>query len=172
MEALLFHPKVVHIPIALGVLMPLVAGGLLLAWWRTWLPARAWVLAVALQAVLVGSGLLALKTGEAQEERVERVVAERLIEEHAEAAEVFVWASGGVLGLMLLALLLSARRAGTATAAVATLGTLVVFGLGYRTGQLGGGLVYRHGAAQAYVGAGATPGAPGAISNRNAGDLD
>ena len=30
MDALFFHPKLVHVPMALGVLMPLVAGGLLL----------------------------------------------------------------------------------------------------------------------------------------------
>jgi len=58
---LLFHAVVVHIPIALGVLMPLVAGGLLLAWWRKWLPPRSWALAIVLQAVLVGSGVVALQ---------------------------------------------------------------------------------------------------------------
>ena len=34
MEALFFHPKLVHVPIALAVLMPLLSGSLLLAWWR------------------------------------------------------------------------------------------------------------------------------------------
>lgn len=160
MDSFLFHPKLVHLPIGLAVLMPLVAGGLLLAWWRRWLPARAWVIALALQAVLVGSGILALRSGEAEEERVERVVAERFIEEHEEAAEAFVWASGGVLAVMLLGLALSSRRAGPVAATVATLGTVVVLGLGYRTGQAGGDLVYRHGAGQAYVSGGATPGAP------------
>jgi uncharacterized membrane protein len=151
MDALLFHPKLVHVPMALGVLMPLIATGLLVSWWRKWLPARSWVLAIALQAALVGSGVVALQTGEAEEERVERVVSENFIEEHEEAAEAFVWVSGGVLGVMLLALVLSRRRAGLSVAAAATLGTLIVFGLGYRTGQAGGALVYEHGAAQAYV---------------------
>ena len=153
MDALLFHPKVVHIPIALGVLMPLIAGGLLLAWWRNWLPGRAWFLAIGLQAILLGSGVLALRSGEAEEDRVERVVAERFIEAHEEAAEVFVWASGGVLAVMLLAGALGSRRGGLPTAAAATLGTLLVLGLGYRTGQAGGSLVYQHRAAQAYTGA-------------------
>lgn len=152
MDALLFHPKVVHIPMALGVLMPLVAGGLLLAWWRNWLPRRAWLVAIGLQTILLGSGVVALRTGEADEERVERVVAERFIEAHEEAAEVFVWASGGVLAVMLVAGALGSRRAGLPTAAAATLGTLLVLGLGYRTGQAGGSLVYQHGAAQAYAG--------------------
>jgi uncharacterized membrane protein len=150
MDSFLFHPKLVHIPIALAVLMPLATGGLLLAWWRKWLPARAWVLAVALQVVLVGSGILALRSGEADAERVERVVAERFIEDHEEAAEVFVWASGGVLVVMLLGLALLSRRTGLAVATAATLGTIIVLSLGYRAGQAGGDLVYRHGAAHAY----------------------
>lgn len=151
MDALFFHPKLVHVPMALGILMPLIAGGVLFAWWRNWLPARGWFLAVILQAILVGSGVLALRSGEAEEDRVERVVAERYIEEHEEAAEVFVGASGAVLALMLLAAALGARRSGVATGAVATLGTLLVLGLGYRTGQAGGRLVYEQGAAQAYT---------------------
>lgn len=151
MDALFFHPKLVHLPMALGVLMPLVAGGLLLAWWRNWLPSRAWLLAVGLQVILLGSGVLALRTGEAEERRVERVVAERLIERHEEAAEAFVWASGVVLAIMLLGSAFKSQKAGLPLAAAATAGTLVVFGLGYRTGHAGGSLVYEHGAAQAYV---------------------
>jgi len=151
MDALFFHPKVVHVPMALGVLMPLIAGGLLLAWWRKWLPRRGWLVAIALQAVLVASGVLALRSGEAEEDRVESVVAKRFIKAHEEAAEVFVGASGGVLAVMLLAGALGSRRSGLPTAAAATLGTLLVLGLGYRTGKAGGSLVYQHGAAQAYT---------------------
>ena len=151
MDALLFHPKLVHLPMALAVLMPLVAGGLALAWWRRWLPWRGWIVAVALQAVLLGSSIVALRTGQAQEDRVEKVVAEQFIEQHEEAAEVFVWASGGVLALMGIAAGLGRRRAGLPLALAATLGTLVVTGLGYRVGEAGGKLVYEHGAAQAYV---------------------
>ena len=152
MDALFFHPKLVHLPMALGVLMPLLSAGLLLAWWRDWLPRRAWILAIGLQAILVGSGVLALRSGEAEEGLVERVVAEQLIEHHEAAAEAFVWASGGVLTLMVLASALRSRRKGLPTAAAVTLGTFLVLGLGYRTGKAGGELVYQHGAAQAYTG--------------------
>jgi uncharacterized membrane protein len=172
MDSFLFHPKLVHIPIALAVLMPLVTGGLLLAWWRKWLPARTWAIAVALQVVLVGSGILALRSGEAEEERVERAVAERFIEKHEEAAETFVWASGGVLAVMLLGFALSSRRTGPVAATAATLGTLVVLGLGYRTGQAGGDLVYRHGAAQAYSSSAASSSTPGARAESPARDDD
>jgi uncharacterized membrane protein len=159
MDALLFHPKVVHVPVALGVLMPLIAGGLVLAWWRDWLPWRAWFVAIGLQTVLVVSGVVALRTGEAEEERVERVVPKRLIKAHEEAAEVFVGASGAVLVVMLAGAALGKRRSGLPIAAAATLGTVLVLGLGYRTGQAGGSLVYEHGAASAASGHGVAPGA-------------
>lgn len=155
-DSLLFHPKVVHLPMALAVLMPLVAGGLLLAWWRAWLPRRAWLVAIGLQAALLGSGALSLQSGEREEERVERVVAERLIEAHEDAAQSFVVASGGVLAAMVLAAALGPRRASLPLAAAATLGTLLVLVLGYRTGDAGGRLVYEHGAARAYTESGPT----------------
>lgn len=157
MDALLFHPKLVHVPIALGVLMPFIAATLLVAWWRGWLPGRVWLLAVGLQGVLVGSGVLAMRTGGAEEDRVKRVVAERFIEEHEEAAETFVWAGGAVFGFMLLAGVIRRDRAALSLAAVATMGTILVLGLGYRTGEAGGRLVYENGAAQVYVVPAANP---------------
>jgi len=151
MDALLFHPKLVHVPIALAVLMPLVAGSLALAWWKTWLPRRVWWVAVALQAILVVSGLAALKSGEADEGRVERLVAESLIEAHEARAHAFVIAGATVLVAMAAAALLESNRAAMRAAALSTLGTLLVLQLGYQTGQAGGELVYTHGAAQAYT---------------------
>ncbi len=149
------HPAIVHIPMALSILMPLIAGGITVAWWRGWLSPKAWVIAVALQGVLVASGAMSMQTGEQDEDRVERIVPERFIEEHEEAAEAFIWAGGGVFALMLVGLLASGRREGIPLAGAATLATLVVLGLGYRTGQAGGALVYEHGAANAFANGGA-----------------
>ena len=151
MDQLLFHPKLVHLPMALAVLMPLVTGGVLFAWWRGWLDRRVWVLVLLLQALLVGSGALAMNTGETEEERVEQVVAEEYIEAHEEAAEVFIWASAALLLLMAMPLVLPEGRARQAASLGALLGTLIVFGLSYNVGEGGGKLVYEHGAAQVYV---------------------
>lgn len=151
MDQLFFHPKVVHLPMALAVLMPLVSGGLLAAWWCGMLPRRTWMIAIALQLALVGSGVVALRSGEGEEERVERVVAEHLIEAHEEAAEAFVWGAGAILFLHVLAAVLRRDETARAAAAVATVGTLLVLALGYRTGEAGGRLVYQHGAASAYT---------------------
>lgn len=150
MEALPLHPKLVHLPIALAVLLPLLTGGLLLAWWREWFPKRTWVLVVAAQAALLASGLLSMRTGEEDEERVERFVPESVIERHEEAAEQFVWASGIVLALTLLPLLLRKPEAARIAGLGAALGTAVVLALGFRVGEAGGELVYRHGAAAAF----------------------
>ena len=150
MDTLPLHPMVVHLPIALAVLMPVLSGGLLLAWSRGWLPKRAWLLTVAAQALLLGSGLLAMQTGEADEDRVERIVPDRAIEAHEEAAEVFTWAGGGVLVLVLLPFVLGNGRPARAVALAGVAGTAVVLFLGYRVGEAGGELVYRHGAADAF----------------------
>lgn len=61
------HPKLVHVPIALAAIMPMLASGLLLAWQQGWLPRRAWTV-----ALLVGGVLAALNTGEVDAEEVER----------------------------------------------------------------------------------------------------
>lgn len=152
MATLPLHPKLVHLPIALAVLMPLLTSGLLFAWWRGWFPKRTWVLVLAGQALLVASGAAAMRTGETDEERVERIVPESAIEAHEEAAEVFVWGSGLVLGLGLLPLLLRRQKAAQLAGLTVLAGTVVVLGLGFRVGQAGGELVYRHGAAAAFIG--------------------
>ncbi|KPK16358.1 MAG: hypothetical protein AMJ62_05935 [Myxococcales bacterium SG8_38] len=151
MDQLLFHPKVVHVPIALALLMPVIASGVALAWWKGWFDRRVWVIVLLLQGVLVGSGFLAMNTGETEEERVEEAVPEAAIEEHEEAAEIFVWASGILLALMVVPLALREGQLRNATVATACIGTAIVLAFGFRAGEAGGRLVYQHGAAQVYV---------------------
>lgn len=148
------HPKLVHLPIALAALMPIMSLGLLLLWIRGILPRRTWFIALTLQAMLVGSAYLALRTGEADEERVEMVVPEAALEAHEEAAEVFM--GGAVVALALFAAAAAVRRERGARvlAGGAVVASLVVLALGYRVGEAGGALVYRHGAAAAFTTAG------------------
>ena len=154
------HPSIVHLPIALSVLMPLLAMGLLVAWWRDWLPRRVWIIGLLMQALLVGSSWAALETGEADEERVEKVLAnEDPLDAHEEAAEVFFFAAIGVLTVFAASAFMPNAGLGRSLATLATVGTFVVAGLAYRVGHAGGRLVYQEGAAQAYTGstAGAAP---------------
>ena len=143
------HPAVVHLPIALAVLIPALAILSLVSIYKNILPARVWVLVVLLQAVLLGSGWLALETGEEQEERVEHLVAERHIEAHEEAAERFLLLAG--IGLLACAAGLAPRRIGALGRSAGTLATCAVLVAGVVVGHSGGELVYKHGAASAYV---------------------
>ena len=151
------HPVLVHLPMALAVVVPLIAVGTWLAWYRGFLPARSWLVVVALQALLVGGGAVSMESGEDDEERVERVVAEQRIEAHEDAATAFMVGAGIVLGLSVLAggVMFRNEALGRVLAGVATLGTLAVLGLGVRVGHMGGELVYKYGAASAHTPAGA-----------------
>ncbi len=151
MEQLLFHPRLIHLPIALAILMPLVAGGVTFAYLRGWFDRRVWVIVFLLQCTLVGSGLVAMYSGDSEKERVERVVEERYIDFHEEAAELFIWASAIVLALMAIPLALREGELSNALIIFSCLGSVVVLGLGYRAGEAGGRLVYQHGAASVHV---------------------
>jgi len=143
------HPVTVHFPIVLAVLMPVIS--LAAAWviHTGRAPATAWVAVVAIQLLLVGSGWLAVETGEHEEDRVERVVAERPIEDHEDAAERFLVLAGLMLPLVAFGLL--THRVGAAARGLtvaASLGLAAAVGF---AGHSGGKLVYEHGAALAYA---------------------
>jgi uncharacterized membrane protein len=144
------HPAVVHLPIALAVIIPVFA--ILGTWliYQSFLPERSWVLIVLLQALLVGSSWVALETGEEEEERVESVVAEDPIEAHEEAAERFLLLAG--IGLLASGAGLLSGRGGATGRIVGTVATVAVLAAGVSVGHSGGELVYKHGAANAYLG--------------------
>lgn len=158
------HPAVVHFPIVLVVLLPLVALGALWAI-RRGAPARwAWAVPVAVAAALTVSAWVAVETGEAEEERVERVVSEAALHEHEEAAERFLVLSGVLV--LLTATGLAGGTLGRAGRLLSTVGALGLIAAGVQVGAAGGELVYRHGAADAYVRTASGPGAaaPGAVA--------
>lgn len=143
------HPAVVHLPMALAVLIPLFALLAAAAIQSKFLPARVWVAVPLLAALMTGGAWLALETGESEEERVEEVVSERTIEDHEEGAETFLAVAAALLALSFTGLL--PGRPGQ-LGRVASLGlSVVALGFAIAVGHSGGELVYRHGAALAYV---------------------
>ena len=147
------HPVVVHFPIVLAVLLPISAAWALWAIRKGTTPRRAWSVPTAMAAALALSALVAVKTGEAQDERVERVVAEQPLEAHEEAAETFLALSGG-LALIVAAGLLRGRAGGIARVLGGT-GAAALVAVAVYVGHSGGKLVYQYGAASAYTGANA-----------------
>jgi len=153
------HPAIVHLPVALALLSPFVAllGALVVA--REWLPARAWLGVVLVQALLAGSAWVAEETGHDQEERVEKVVAKEEIHEHEEAGERLVVLSAIALVVSATGLL-SGSKGRYGRAASVVMGAVLLVAAA-ATGHSGGALVYEHGAAEAYVkGGAAAPAAP------------
>ena len=143
------HPAIVPFPIVLAFLLPLFAIGALIAIRKGARPLRAWSLPLGLAAALAVSSWLAVQTGEAQDERMERVVAERPLATHEEAAELVLTLSGVLLLVAASGLVRGVvGRAGRITA---TIGTVALMAAAARVGHSGGELVYRYGAASAYV---------------------
>ena len=145
------HPMTVHLPLALAALMPLVALASVVAGWRGWLaPRPVWWGVVTLQAILVLSAFVAVRTGENEEDRVEKVAPRAAVHDHEESAEQFRNAAVGTLVVALAAALLRREtpRRLLAALAIAAMGLTLL--LAWRTGTAGGELVYRHGAAEAY----------------------
>ena len=150
------HPVVVHFPIVLAVLLPISAAWALWAIRKGTTPRRAWSVPAAMAVALAVSALVAVKTGEAQDERV---VAEQPLESHEEAAETFLAVSSGLA--LLVAVGLVRGRVGGLARGLGTAGAVGLVALAAYVGHSGGKLVYQYGAASAYTGAQARSGASG-----------
>ena len=150
MTSLPLHPAIVHLPLGLAFIMPVLAIGFAWALWKGRAQPRAWVAIVAFQAVLLGAGLVAMNTGEREEDRVEAVVPDAALEQHEALAEQFVWAAGGTLLLATLVPVFGRPAVARALAAATVVGTIVVTASAVRVGHAGGQLVYKHNAGAAY----------------------
>lgn len=143
------HPAVVHFPVVLAFLLPISALVAILTIRKGTRVKRAWLVPLAIAGALSLSTWVSVETGEGQSERVERVVREQPLETHEEAAESFMTGSAILLVVVAAGLLRGPigkiSRIASAVGAVA-----LVAGAAY-VGHTGGQLVYRYGAASAYV---------------------
>ncbi len=144
------HPALVHLPLGLALVTPLVMMGTLLAWWRGLLPRKAWGIPVGMLALLAAGCLLGQRTGEEDAHIVQDLLSHELIEAHEEAAERFTFVAFFSLAFGAIALGIPSERMAQGVALGATGLSLVTAGLGAYAGHEGGELVYVHGAAQAH----------------------
>lgn len=141
------HPAIVHFPIVFALLLPVVVVVSLLMSRRA--GGRAWMWVVLAAVGLAVTTWLAVETGEREEERVEHLVTESRLEHHEEAGEVFLTLVAGTLIVSLIGL--AKGRVGSAARALTVVASLIVLLAGWRVGHSGGELVYREGAASAYI---------------------
>lgn len=144
------HPILVHVPLALAMLQPVVVLTVLLGIRRRWLEPSTWLLVAGLQVAMAGSGFAAMQAGEDDEDRVKKVVPEDVVETHAERAENFVWTSLAVTMLFLLPFVPKLGAWSRSLRLAALPAALVLMGMAIATGHSGGTLVYREGAAKVY----------------------
>ena len=150
MSGLPLHPLVVHFPIVLAILLPISAFVALWAIGKGTTSRRAWAVPVAFAAALALGTFAATRTGEQEEDRVERVVAKGAIHDHEEAGERFLVLSGVLL--LVIATGLARGTVGRAARLLGTAGAVALVAAAVQVGHTGGSLVYRHGAASAYAG--------------------
>jgi uncharacterized membrane protein len=143
------HPSIVHLPIVLTFIMPVLI--VLFAWMikNNKMTPKGWLIVVGLQLAVVISGYVSLETGETEEHAVEKVVSKDYIHEHEEAAEIFVGSTVLALVLSVAVFFIRKEFQFPIKLSIAAIGLISCY-LAYRTGVLGGELVYKHGAASAY----------------------
>ena len=164
------HPALVHFPIVLMSLLPLVALGALWALRRGVAPMRAWMVPVALAGALSLSAWTAVETGEDQGDKAEKVVGEAPVETHEEAGERFLLFSGIVFVLSAAGLVRG--TAGRGARIVATAATFGLFVAGVQVGHSGGTLVYGNGASSGVSQLAPGSGAPGGAATAEQGKGD
>ena len=143
------HPMVVHFPIVLAVLLPIV--GLFALWIgsATRRMGLAWFAFVGVSLMLMVSTYIAVETGEGDEEKVEKVVDNTFIETHAERAEIFIKLAAAMLVLSLVGF--GPRRIGSIARGIAIVASFGIAAAAIGVGHSGGSLVFEHGAANAHI---------------------
>jgi uncharacterized membrane protein len=149
MSDLPLHPIFVHFPIGLGSVLPLLVLVVFLGCYTRYFSKSTWILVPMFLAIIVGSGWLAMKAGEQDEERVEKIVGEEFMDAHSHAADFF-WQSAA--GLLVLSLAPLGMNKGRSAVQIAVLfGSLALLWPLYNVGHSGGRLVYQLGAASVHV---------------------
>jgi len=143
------HPMIVHFPLALTFILPILILVFAYLIKTNKMAPQGWLIIIGLQLVVVATGYISLETGENEEDLVAKVLDKKLINEHEEAAEIFV--GSAVIGLVLSIGVFFIRNEiqFPIKLAIAVIGLLSCY-LAFQAGSLGGELVYKHGAASAY----------------------
>lgn len=145
------HPAVVHIPIGLAIVLPILTLLFLFLFYKNKLTKISWIFIFILQLFITAGGYVAIETGEDEEDRVEKVVGHDLIEEHEHKAEDFMKISFVTLAVTAIPFFITkAPILGAVFVANIAMQSLSLFYI-VQTGEMGGHIVYEHQAPKAYL---------------------
>lgn len=144
------HPAIVHLPLALTFVLPFLV--LVFAWAINSgkMDKRLWFVIIGLQVLVTATGYISLETGETDEDKVKAIVSKEIIHDHEEAAEIFVGTTVISLAAGIIALFLNPGWQEKFRYLAFAISLLPVF-FGYRTGVMGGEIVYKHGGGSAHA---------------------
>ncbi len=141
------HPMLVHFPIVLTALMPVLLIAFLIAERKMWATEKIWFLALGLSLLTPLSTFLAMRAGENDEELVEKVVRENLIEVHAEWGEWVLWMGIAVFICLLASMIFKKIKILKVLPILISLAAIFPV---VQAGHSGGELVYKYNAAQVH----------------------
>jgi uncharacterized membrane protein len=133
------HPIIVHFPIAIGCLLPLLMLLNIVAMRRWQWPQKTWWMIVAFQLIFLLSSIAAVEAGEWDEENRSAPMAAGMAD-HEEWGEKVPIAAGVMLVLTLVPLFIRKRNHSMMIACI--VGSAVVVVLLIKVGHTGGLLVY------------------------------
>lgn len=143
------HPQVVHFPVVLAVLLPIVA---LVALWmikRGSPTRRTWWMPFVFAVALAISAWVAVQTGKTEEDKVRKITPRGVVHTHEEAGERLMIFSG--ILCIVFAAGLATGKIGQIARVVSTVSAIALVAAAVQAGHTGGLLVYQHGAARAYT---------------------
>jgi len=150
MDALPTHPMLVHLPLALGALSPILCGAIGYAIGRRGAAETLWAWVVAAHFVLLASSGAAALLGETDARRIQTRIDSEAVQSHEDDGHRLLMACALAFGLALAGLVLPKRRARRAAMAAAFAASLICATLAVVAGHGGAVLVYQHGAAAAW----------------------
>jgi hypothetical protein len=133
------HAAVVHFPIVFAMLLPCIATAAVITIRRGGSVRLWWGITLAVMLGLAASSFAAVRTGEAEEDRVERAVGELPLHAHEEAGERFLILTAALLVIGAAGLL--PRRTGAAFRLLGAAAAAGVMVAGWQVGHTGGQLV-------------------------------
>lgn len=142
MNDLPLHPALVHVPVGLALVMPVIAVAVAWALVTDRCTVRAWLLVVGLQAIVLGSAIAAIQTGEDEEERIEGRISESVIERHEDLGKQFAVGAGLALAVSAAAFLVRQPRPRRVVLAASVAFLVVSAVLAARAGHAGGSIVH------------------------------